>query len=60
MCGRCSGVVRREGSIALTGFLGRTATIELAGAIATDTALFAAWLALRDWNNAAQVSIHNQ
>ncbi len=48
---------RPMGSITLKGALGRTAVLDLSADLSIDIVLFAAWLALRDWNKAAQVQI---
>lgn len=47
------------GSIALEGFAGRKAVIDLPEDLPESLRLFAGWLALRDWNNAAQVRIRH-
>jgi hypothetical protein len=39
---------------------GRRALVDLAPELPTGVSMFAAWLALRDWNNAAQVTMYQQ
>jgi len=46
------------GSVALERFAGRRVAVDLPGDLPDTIKLFAAWLALRDWNNAAQVRVH--
>ncbi|MGI8936901.1 MAG: hypothetical protein ACR2JF_01560 [Iamia sp.] len=41
------------GSIALAGRAGRRAIVDLTASVPIGVQLFAAWLAIRDWNQAA-------